>query len=355
MSVLDTENLITKLDKNGMLQSINDFPDQIESAWKQMKNFTVPTHYIKCDKIVILGMGASGVGGDLIGALAINYNKAPVYIHRDYGIPNFVDSTTLVIACSYSGNTEETLDGFNKAAEKNAKLVAITTGGQIEALCRKYRAPMFKIEYGSTPRAALGYLFTAVLAILHKLDFIALGTNEVSEAIEAIKVMQKKVGFEIQTSQNPAKRLALKLEGTIPIIVGGGSLSVVARRWKTQINENAKQAAEFEVFPELCHNMVIGLDFPKKLSNEIFVLILESEFDHPRNRLRETVIHEIFRKKGINYEVITVESPLSPLIEMLQIIMFGEYLSYYVGILNGVDPSPNVMIDYLKERLAENK
>jgi len=353
MGLLDTENIVKKLDPDGMLQSINDLPDQIESAWSELKKFIVPTHYLKCTKILVLGMGGSAIGGDLISSLALNYSKVPIFVQRDYGLPNFVDSGTLVIGISYSGGTEETLDAFSKAAEQNAKLLAISTGGEIESICRKYNAPMFKISYGAQPRAALGYLFTAVLAVLGKLDFVNLGKNEVSEAVTILKEYQKEIRFESPTSHNPAKQLAEKLQNRIPVIMGAGTMSTVARRWKTQVNENSKQAAFFEVFPELCHNMIVGLDYPKKLGEKIFILSLESEFDHSRNKLRQSVLYQIFRKKGIKFEVISIKKAISPLIEMLETILLGDYVSYYLGLLNNVDPTPVEMIKFLKDKLAK--
>lgn len=355
MGVLDTEGLVKKYDVSGMLQSIDDFVDQIENAWKLMKSFSVPTHYIKCNKILILGMGASGIGGESALYLSLGYCKAPIIVHKDYELPGYVDSSTLVIAVSYSGNTEETLDVFAKAGDRGAKLIAISGGGKLEALCRKYKAPLFKVEYGAAPRAAYGYLFTAVLAILHKLDFMSLGQNEIEEAIKELRQYQKKICFISPTSQNPAKQLAQKIEGRIPVMMGGGSLTSVAKRWKTQINENSKQTAYFEIFPELCHNAIVGLDYPKKLSEKIFVILLESEFDHPRNRIRQSVLHQILRKKGVSYEVINIDKSQSPLIEMLMMVMLGDYVSFYLGMINNVDPSPVDMIVFLKDKLAENK
>lgn len=355
MGILDTENLIKKLDISGMLQSINDLPDQVETCWNQMKEFAVPTHYIRCNKVLILGMGGSAIGGDLAGSLALNYSKVPIYIQRDYNLPNFVDNSTLVIGVSYSGKTEETLDSFAKAGERGAKLLAITTGGNLESLCRKYRAPVFKIEYGAMPRAALGYLFTSVVAILNKLDFIGLGQNEMLEAIKTMKEYQKKIYFDNPTSQNPAKQLAQKIFNKIPIIMGGGTLTIVSRRFKTQINENAKQTAVYEIFPELCHNVILGFDNPKKLNEKIFVISLESEFEHPRNALRQSVIHQILRKKGISFEVIKFEKASSPLIEMLVLILLGDYTSFYLAMLNNTNPTPISMIDYLKDKLSQAK
>lgn len=355
MGLLDTEEKIKKLDTDGMLQSINDLPYQMENAWKELQSFIIPTPFIKCNKILILGMGGSAIGGDLASALAVNSSKAPVIVQRDYGLPNFVDSNTLVIGVSYSGKTEETLDAFSQAGERNAKLIAISTGGEIESICRKYNAPIFKIAYGAQPRAALGYLLTAVLYILCKLDFISLGQNEFAQAIETMKEYQKEIYSESPTSHNPAKQTAEKLKDRIPVIIGAGTMSTVARRWKTQINENSKQAAFYEVFPELCHNLIVGLDFPKRLGEKIYFVMLESEFDHPRNKIRQAILGQIFRKKGINYEIIQVKKPLSPLVEMMQAIMLGDYVSYYLGIINGVNPTTIEMINFLKDKLAESK
>lgn len=355
MGILDSENIVKKYDSSSMLQSINDFPDQIENCWKQLQSFAVPTHYIKCNKILILGMGGSAIGGDLVAALALAYSKAPVFIQRDYGLPNFVDSNTLVIGVSYSGKTEETLDAFTNAGERGAKLIAISTGGEIESLCRKYKAPMFKIEYGAMPRAALGYLFTALIGILTKLDFLSLGQNEISEAVKQLRNYQKTVEFISPTAQNPAKRLAEKINGKIPIILGAGPMAAISRRWKTQINENSKHAAVYEAFPELCHNVIIGLDYPKKLGEKVIFVSLESEFDHPRNRLRQSIIYQIFRKKGISSDVVSIKKPETPLIEMLEVIMLGDYVSYYLALLNNSDPTPIEMINFLKDKLSSTK
>ncbi|OGD66319.1 bifunctional phosphoglucose/phosphomannose isomerase [Candidatus Berkelbacteria bacterium RIFCSPHIGHO2_12_FULL_36_9] len=353
--MLDTENILKKLDPSGMMQSINDLPDQVDNCWKQLQSYAVPTHYIKCNKVVILGMGGSAIGGDLTASLALSSSKLPIHIHRDYNLPNFVDHETLVIAVSYSGTTEETLDGFNKAGELGAKLIAISTGGPIESLCRKYRAPIFKIEYGAMPRAALGYLFTSVIGVLNKLGIISLGQQEIPEAVKAMKNLQKKIYFPTPTNQNQAKQLAQKIVNYIPVIMASGTLSQVARRWKNQFNENAKQMSVFESFPELCHNVIVGLDYPKKLNDKIFIISLESEFDHPRNQLRRNIVHQIFRKKGIAHDLIKVNTPQSPLIEMLLMTLLGDYVSYYLSLLNNTDPTPVQAINFLKEKLSEAK
>lgn len=355
MHILDDEKNYQKMDPEGMMQSIKDLPDQLDSIYKQMQKFVVPTHYIKIKNIVILGMGGSAIGGSLTATLALGKCKIPIMVHRDYDLPNFVNHESLVIGVSYSGNTEETICGFTQAAERGAKLVAISTGGQIAALCRKYRAPLFEIDYGAQPRAALGYLLGGVVLILTKLGFIDLGDNEFGETILLMRSLEKKIHLGIPASQNQAKQLAQRINGRFPVIIGSGTLTEVARRWKTQINENSKQAANFEVLPELNHNMVVGLDFPEKIHEKIFVVMLQSKFDHPRNKIRQQATLQILQQKKIQYETIYMQPATTALSEMMMVIFLGDYVSYYLGILNKVDPTPVETITYLKDRLAASK
>ena len=230
MGILDTENNIRKLDPNGMIQSINDFPDQIVNVWQELQDFVVPSRYYKCNKILILGMGGSAIGGDLAMAIAQSSSRAPILVQRDYDLPNYIDSNTLVIGVSYSGNTEETIDAFNKAAERDAKIIAISCGGKIESVCNKYNAPLFRINYGSQPRAALGDLLTSLIYIFYKLDYIQLGKNEISDTAKQLKIYQKELILENPTSHNTAKQLAQKLQDKIVFIMGAGVMGIVAKR-----------------------------------------------------------------------------------------------------------------------------
>jgi len=355
MHILDDEKNYQRQDPSGMLQSIKDLPDQLESVNRQMKDFAVPTPYIKAKNIVVLGMGGSAIGGALTASLALLKCKIPVYVHRDYDLPGFVNHESLVIGVSYSGNTEETISGFTQAAERGAKLLAISTGGQISAICRKYRVPLFAIDYGAQPRAALGYLLGGVVIILNKLSFLELGDNEIAETIKLMRALENKIHIGIPSQQNQAKQLAQRIQGKIPMIIGSGVLSEVARRWKTQINENPKQLAIFEILPELNHNMVVGLDFPEKLPEKVFVIMLQSKFDHPRNKIRQQATLQILQQKKIQYETIYMQTATTTLAEMMLVIFLGDFVSYYLAMLNKVDPTPVDTISYLKDRLAASK
>lgn len=312
----------------------------------------LPTSYIQAKSIVIAGMGGSAIGGALTQGLSKNAH-IPIVTCNDYDPPGFINKDTLFIAVSYSGNTEETVSALKKAAQKTDKLITISTGGKIASLATNFRTPHYKIDYGSQPRAALGYTFISLVAILTKLNFIEIKNEEISETLVLLKGLQKKIDVNVQSAYNNAKILAQKIFGKIPIVYGSGYLSEVGRRWKEDFNENAKSASYFEVIPELNHNALVGLQFPQDLKAKIFVIILQSKFDHPRNTLRQNITAQILQKNRISYESVLMEPSASALDEILQAVHLGDYVSYYLAILNNVEPNPVEMIGFLKDKLAE--
>jgi len=353
--MLDDQTMIEKIDKDGMLAKIQEQPDQVKIAWEQVQNFIIPTHYINAKNVVVLGMGGSAIGGDLIRDLVKSSAKIPVHVVRDYDLPKFVDSTSLVIASTYSGETEETITAFTEAIDRGAKTLIISTGGKAAALSRKYKIPMFEIKYQAQPRAAIAYSLIPLLGIFNKLGYIELGINEVLNAVTDLINFKQKNDINVPTSQNDAKKLAEKLHNRLPVVIGGGILSNVARRFKDQINENAKQVACFDEIPELCHNHIVGLDKPENILKETYTILLQSRFDNKRNNLRNQILIQLFQKKGIKCESIMLDCKGGKIAEILHNVLFADYVSYYLAILNQVDPTPVETIKFLKDRLAENK
>lgn len=350
---LDNEQEIARLDRENLLRNIQEFPEQVEHCWQDWQKIALPTNFIQAKSVLLCGMGGSGIGNGLATDLAKVSSSIPIYNFQDYGLPGFVNKDTLVIATSYSGNTEETIDVVKKAAEKTKKIITISAGGKLESLSTNFRTPHYRINYGSQPRAALGYSLTALLAIFNKLGILEISDEEFQEAILVFKGFQKKIDVNVSTASNLAKTFAQKLSGKIPVIFGSGILSEVARRWKGQFNENAKTASYAEILPELNHNSLVGLQFPKDLSKKIFVIILQSKFDHSRNRLRQKITGEILERAGIGYDFVLLEPSPTPLAEIFQTIIYGDYISYYLAILNKVEPSPVPIIQYLKDKLEE--
>lgn len=352
MTSVDNLSEIQKLDPDNILRNTQEFPEQCEHCWDDFKKFPLPTSFIQAKSVLLCGMGGSGIGGAISASLA-KFAEIPVMTSADYDIPGFVNKDTLVIITSYSGNTEETISSYKKAAEKTNKIIVISTGGKVASLSTNYRNPHYKINYGSEPRAALGYTLTSILAIFAKLNIIELKDDDFREAIILLKGLQKKIDVNVPLSQNNAKMLAERLTEKIPIIYGSGILSEVARRWKGEFNENAKVASYYEVIPELNHNSLVGLKFPKDLRSKIFVIILQSKFDHQRNRLRQNITAQILQKNRIDYDYVMLEPSPTPLAEIFQTIHFGDYVSFYLAVLNNIAPSPVEIIKFLKDKLDE--
>lgn len=354
MDELDNHENISKIDQGNLLQSVSEFPIQCERAWSEIKKVVLPSYYISIEKIVVLGMGGSGIAADVVKEYLNDQNKTSMEVIRDYNIPAYADKDTLVIVSSYSGNTEETLSAFRQAISKKSKIVTITTNGKIAELSKSLNIPLYQFHYDTEPRQAFGFSFASILGILNKLALINIDDNEFKETITHLKKLQSLLKPDVPFASNQAKELAKHLHNKIVVILGGGILKPVARRFKTQLNENSKQVAFWEELPEACHNFIAGLEFPSKLSDNIFVLLLSSQYDHPRIKLRQNVILEILNQKGIPNEELIINTAPSKLSEVLSFIFLLDYASYYLAILNKIDPKTIFNIKYLKKKLEEN-
>ncbi|OGO20048.1 MAG: bifunctional phosphoglucose/phosphomannose isomerase [Chloroflexi bacterium RBG_16_50_11] len=349
---LDDIKLYPSIDPEGMLARIKELPMQCQQAWQSAMSLALPANYRNVDKVVVLGMGGSAIGGDLVRTLVQEEAKIPVLIHRDYGLPAFVDDKTLLIASSYSGNTEETLSGFELALKTGAKKLVMTSGGKLGKMAEAHHIPLFKIEYKAQPRAALGFSFIPTLGIMQKLGFISDKSADVKEAIQVLEKLSARLDEKSPQKSNPAKQLAQRLYGCLPVIYGAGIAAEAAHRWKTQLNENSKSWAFYEVFPELNHNATVGFPLPKEIASKIRVVLLRSPTFNARIKLRYDVTCELLKQSGVAYEFVDGEGQ-SALSQMVSLVSFGDYVSYYLAILYKVDPSPVKVISYLKERLEK--
>jgi glucose/mannose-6-phosphate isomerase len=348
---LDDLSMYRKADPENMLARIRELPVQCRRAYGAAIEFPLPPDYADVDRVVVLGMGGSAIGGDLVRSLAVAEAKVPVIVHRDYGLPAFVDARTLVIASSYSGNTEETLSAFEPALKTGARMLAVTTGGRLAEMATANGVPVFKIDYKSQPRAALGYSFIPTLAVLQRLGFVKDISADIDEAVRVLESLSARLDEKSPESSNPAKQLARRLYGRLPVIYGAGIAAEAAHRWKTQLNENSKAWAFYEVFPELNHNATVGFEFPPEVARLVRVVMLRSPLFNERVKLRYQVTAELLEKAGVACEHVDAEGK-SPLSQVMGLVMFGDFTSYYLALLYRVDPSPVKVISYLKDRLA---
>ena len=338
-------------DSFGMLYHLHNIPRMCEDAWDLASRFTLPTAYQDINKIAVLGMGGSAIGADM--AAGMNTCRVPITIHRGYNIPPFIDKNTLVVASSYSGSTEETINAFTQALATPAKKLAMTTGGMLAELSKSRGVPCFEFSYESPPRAALPYSLIPFLCILSQLGVADMDSDTVYDAITTIKMLIDGIDKTQSFSGNPAKMLAQELYDKICIFYGGEFLAEVARRWKLQVNENAKGWADNEPFPELNHNAVVGYRFPVGIQERLMVVMLDSLLLDERIRLRYPITGELLENAGVSYRVVSGTGK-SILAQMLSLIMFGDYVSYYLALLNHTDPYPLDEVDYLKREISQH-
>ncbi|HKC91133.1 MAG TPA: bifunctional phosphoglucose/phosphomannose isomerase, partial [Candidatus Limnocylindria bacterium] len=318
--------------------------------WAIATKASIPPAYGDVRSIVVAGMGGSAIGGDLAAALLDAELKVPMTVHRDYGLPGYVGRDSLVIASSYSGNTEETLSGFEEARKRGAKILAITTGGKLVELARASNYPVITFSYKAQPRAALGYSLGLVLGVLTKLGFARDLSGDIEAALSDLAKLEERVHEGART--NDAKKMALELQGRIPFAYGAGVMGVMARRVKGQWNENAKNWSAFDVMSELNHNAVVGFEHPPIAKDALTVLLLRSDRDNPRHKLRFEITRELLDRARIPHKTLQFAGR-NMLSEILQMVYFTDYVSFYIALLNGADPSPVKSIDYLKDRLAK--
>jgi len=349
---LDKPHLFREADPQNMLARISELPQQCREAWTNAQSLPLPAGYHQAQAVVILGMGGSAIGGDLLRTLLESECPVPITVSRDYTVPAFVNERTLAIASSYSGNTEETLAACEAARQAGAMLLAITTGGKLATWAQKWNVPLLSFDYRATPRAALGHSIVPLLGIVGRLGLVSDKTADLDEAIAVMKSWQQEINEAVPLTENAAKQLAVKLYQHLPVIYGAGHLSEVARRWKGQFNENAKAWAFFEQLPEMNHNALAGTEFPANLAREIVVVMLTSSMDHPRTRMRFQITQELLSQRGVSCEVVEARGS-SRLAQMLSAVHFGDYVSFYLAMLYDVNPTALQAVDYLKQRLAE--
>lgn len=349
-----TKDYCERVDTTGMLVAEQGLPAQCRTAYWDMARSVELPRMEAISNIVVTGLGGSAIGGDLLRVFAAQRVPVPVVVNRDYVLPKFVGPDTLVFAVSYSGNTEETLSAYEEARDRKAGIIAITTGGELAKMARRDGVPVVGIPGGVAPRAATGFLFIPTLTILNRYGLLPDLTAEIEEMIDHIRELGEKLGPGVAEEDNPAKQIAHKLKGKIPVIWGSsGHTEVVAQRWKGQINENAKAPAYWNILPELNHNEIVGFQFPVEVLKKIHIIFLRDKQDHPRVQKRVEITKDIIKDvvDGFTEVYATGKGELARLYSLIYI---GDYASIYLATLYGIDPGPVKVIDFLKKELAND-
>jgi glucose/mannose-6-phosphate isomerase len=321
-----------------MNEIIKKYPEMCLEAIKIAKSLTLPDY--RFDKIIVSGMGASAISGDLLNDLLRYEIKIPIEICRDYHIPLYANENTLVFCISYSGNTEETLSQFVDCIEKKCKIIGITSGGKLKEWCERFNLPCIIVPEVYQPRSALPYLFISTLVYLQKMGLID-KEKEIDETIETLR--------DIETRK--IKRIALSLKNCMPIIYASNEFTSVAKRIKTQFNENSKVLAKYDVFPELDHNEIVGYEKNKLNKNSVIILLRDKD-ESIEIKTRIEITKKIMKNKVKKIIELWSEGK-SKLAKMMSLIFIGDYLSYELAILNKVNPFETKSIALLKKELKK--
>jgi glucose/mannose-6-phosphate isomerase len=350
---LDDLDRFKQLDTFNMLGEIDNLPDQLGFAYQLGLKHELP-EWKDFRQVVIAGMGGSAIGADLLASYSAPLAPLPVSVHRDYGLPLFARGPeTLVVCSSHSGNTEETLDAFEAARKAECRIIVVSTGGELAKRAEENNIPVWTFNHIGQPRAAVGYSFGLLLALFQRLGFIPEQKDALEDAIASMKRSQIHLQPNVPTVKNPAKRYAGQLMGRWVTIMASDLLSTVARRWKGQLNEIAKTGANFEYLPEADHNTLAGTMNPEEVLNpHTMTLFLRAPSDHPRNRLRSDLTRKAFMLEGMNTDYVDARGN-TPLAHLWTLILFGDYMAYYLAMGYGVDPTPvQALVDF-KKSMAE--
>ena len=340
------------IDTDNMHQSIYEFSDHLMQAVEIGKSIALKNQYSDIHNVVVAGMGGSAIGGDVARLLCKNELKVPMVVSRNYTLPGWVNENTLVICCSYSGNTEETLAAFEHARDKGAQIAGLSTGGTLSEKMAEFEFDLVTIPGGLQPRAALGFSLVPMLFLMKQTGLIGPETmDQLPDAASFIASIRDQYGK--QSDDNPTYSLAQRIYKTIPVIYGEtDATGTLAVRFKGQLSENAKMLAYCNELPEMNHNEIVGFKNNQDILNHISVIWLKDEKDHPRTAVRQDSTREIIGDLCANHVVISAQGD-SAAIRYLQLIHYGDWVSYWCAILHQTNPTPVKKIDRLKAILSE--
>lgn len=365
MNQLDSPAAIRRMDRSDMLGLIAGLPAQFRTGYAV--GAAMPARWPEgrggasagagrwprpIRQVVFVGMGGSAISGDLVKTLLTARARVPVLVQRTYDLPAFISPETLVIASSYSGDTEETLSAYTQARRRGAMLAAVTAGGRLSRLARRDGVPWGRVPSGLPPRAALGYLAAIPLGLLARAGVAPVTPAQLEVATQAMARTAAAWGPAVPARRNLAKQLARALHGRLVVLYGAdGGWEAVVARWRGQLAENAKALASSHLFPEMNHNEINGWQFPPAVLRQCTAVMLEDPALHPRVLRRMTITARIIRAAGARVLTVTVPGP-TPMARLLSMIALGDTLSVYLALLHRVDPTPVDCVAALKRQLA---
>jgi glucose/mannose-6-phosphate isomerase len=326
-------------------------PEQVEAAVSAARGVTdLPLHE-RVENVVVLGMGGSGIAGDVLVAAAAPFMPVPVTVVKGYEPPDYVGTGSLVFAMSFSGDTEETLEAAAGAYEAGASLIVVAGGGALVSLAGEWDVPVVPVPVGiPQPRAALGAMAIPPLVLLEEIGLFPGAVQWVDQAVEQLRRRRD----ELARPGNRAEDIARRIGRTISLIHSSQDLGAAAAlRWKAQINENAKSPAFFNVYPELCHNELAGWGQHGDATRQLITLVnLRHDAEHPQVSRRFDLVVEVLRE--VVADVIEVRAAgEGELAQLLDLALIGDFVSLHLADSEGIDPGPIPVLDELKANLGQ--
>ncbi|HEX2883429.1 MAG TPA: bifunctional phosphoglucose/phosphomannose isomerase [Candidatus Limnocylindria bacterium] len=347
---LDDAATLRRIDPEDMLGRIAELPRQLAQARRVAGGLHLEERHRDVDAVVVLAMGGSAIGAELVAAAAGQRLRVPLIVHRDYGLPGGVGPRTLIVAASHSGETAETLSGYAAARERDLPRAVITTGGRLAEAASADAVPLLRYRLDGQPRAAIGFGVGLVQELLGAAGLVA-EPDPLGPIVAELEGLVERLGPSVETDANPAKQLAWAMFGRIPLVYGHGIMAAVAHRWKTQLNENAKAWAAWEPMPEANHNAIEGTLNPRELSDALYVVQLRDPEEPKALADRYRVVEELLGERATNRSEVWAEGS-TPLARVLMTVAHGDLVSAYLAILYQTDPTPVTLLSMLKERLA---
>jgi glucose/mannose-6-phosphate isomerase len=357
--MLNLDNLqeIKNLDKENVLSSIDSLPKQCLHAWEDNESLEVPDFYKDINKIVMCGMGGSGLAARVIESVFAKKLKYPLARVNDYDLPSWTDKNTLIIISAYSGFTEEPINCAYEAIKRNLKWMAIGAGGLLTDLAKKHNVPYYLIKptYNPSkqPRMAIGYSIIGQLAMVSKARVVDVTKQDIISLTKEMRTIIEQANIDVPAEKNPAKELAKKCYGKQIVFVAARHLLGAAHVTKNQMNENAKNFTTIFDIPELNHHLMEGLRFPTSNQKDLLFLFVNSNLYPERIQKRFTITQNIVKENKVQF--VTWQAKSSNLLsQAFEFIQFGGYAEFYLSMLNGINPAPIPYVDKFKIDLGQS-
>lgn len=344
-------NSRTAEDSEKMLGFLKGFPSRLQDAYRIGVSFRGASRLGMPRTIVFSGVGGSAIGADVVRDLLRNRSRVPISVNRNYRLPAFVDSKTLLIVSSYSGNTEETLHAYREGRKKGAKIIVVSSGGELETLALRFGDPQIKLPGGIPPRMAIGYSVIPILLILNRLGVASFPKKDFDETVKVLEIQQRGL-ISRASSANEAVRIAKKLGGKIPVIYASDDLESVCLRWRGQLEENAKALASHHLIPEMNHNEIAAWTRSSPVLGDLIAVFLRDRGEPVRVKIRMEITKKLIEREGGN-AVEVWSSGSSLLARIFSLISLGDFASYYLADRCGADPMLIPSIEYVKKELAK--